>query len=126
MTRAIRLLASLAVLFMLVGCATQGKYSWGGYDQALYDYYKHPSDSAEYMAALRKAIDGAAAARKPVAPGICAEYGYMLLQQQKTDDAVHYFQLEKQYWPESAQFMDGMIRTAHLGNKPVVEEGAAS
>lgn len=121
MLRLSRSFAVIVSIVLLTGCVTnQSKYSWGKYDQSLYDYYKHPGDTADYMSALRAAIDEASIER-PVAPGIYAEYGYMLMQQKKYDDAVEYFEREKAAWPESAQFMDRMIRTARLGVEPGVQ-----
>lgn len=119
MGRSIRTITALIACAILSACVTQKtKYSWGGYDQALYDYYKHPADATHYMLALRAAIDGATKNHKPVAPGVYAEYGYMLMQQHKYEDAARNFEQEKQAWPESAQFMDGMIKAARLGRKP--------
>src|SRR6185312_895421 len=119
MGRPLRTITALSTCVILSACVThKTKYSWGGYDQALYYYYKHPADAAHYMTALRAAINGAAKNRQPVAPGVYAEYGYMLMQQQKYEEASSYFEQEKQAWPESAQFMDGMIRAARLGGKP--------
>lgn len=113
-----RMAATVAACALMSACVAQKtKYDWAGYDQALYDYYKHPADAAEYMKALKGAIDNADHAHQRTAPGLCAEYGYMLMQQQKYDDAAAYFQQEKQAWPESASFMDGMIKTARSGNK---------
>lgn len=118
MLRPTRSLAVVIGIVLLTGCVTnQSKYSWGKYDQSLYDYYKHPDDAADYMFALHAAIEDASVER-PVAPGIYAEYGYMLMQQENYDAAARYFEKEKAAWPESAQFMDRMIRTAHFDANP--------
>lgn len=110
---------------LLSGCAAnRQKYSWSGYDQALYDYYKHPGDTADYMKALRTAIDDAGRINKPVAPGIFAEYGYLLMQQKQYEKAAYFFGREKATWPESARFMDGMIKTARANGTP--SEGKSS
>jgi len=108
---------ALGACALLAACATaqRPKYDWAGYDEALYGYYKHPADNAPYMASLKAAIDHADKNHQRVPPGICAEYGYMLMQQKKYDEAASYFEQEKQAWPESASFMDGMIKSAHAG-----------
>ncbi|CAB5510751.1 DUF4810 domain-containing protein [Achromobacter anxifer] len=113
MKRLITLPLVAAALLLSAGCAqNQGKYTWGKYDDALHSFYKQPGQSAEYMAELEKTIQTAEAGKRPLAPGIYAEYGYMLMLAQRNGEAVTYFQKEKAAWPESARFMDGMIKTA--------------
>jgi hypothetical protein len=107
--------AGFGILF-LTGCVTQhpSRYTWGDYDGSLYAYYKNPAKSTAYMEALSKIVSEAGASQKTIAPGLYAEYGYMLLQQKKTDEAIVYFNKEKQTWPESGYFMDGMIKSAQI------------
>jgi hypothetical protein len=107
--------AGFGVIF-LTACVTQhpSRYAWGDYDGSLYTYYKNPAKSTAYMEALSKVVTEAGASKKTIAPGLYAEYGYMLLQQKKTDEAIVYFNKEKQTWPESGYFMDGMIKNARI------------
>jgi hypothetical protein len=107
--------AGLGLMF-LAGCVTKhpDHYTWGNYDGSLYAYYKNPENSAAYMASLSKIVAEADTSKKTLAPGLYAEYGFMLLQQKKTDEAIVYFNKEKQTWPESGYFMDGMIKNAQL------------
>lgn len=108
---------------LLSGCVNQhpDRYSWGNYDSSLYAYYKNPASSAAYAESLANVVTQAGASGKPIAPGLYAEYGYLLLQQKKTDEAIVYFNKEKQAWPESGYFMDGMIKNAKIvgGQKDV-------
>ncbi len=98
---------------LLVGCATNHeKYTWGSYDPALYAYYKSPAKVTELSLTLRETIDASDAKKLPVAPGLRAEYGYLLLQQGNASQAVVYFQAEEKEWPESKVFMDRMIQVA--------------
>lgn len=68
----------------------------------------------------RKAVGEAALAmrgadlgsRIRLAPGMLPELGYLYLQSGNPDKAVALFQREKRHWPESAYFMDVMIRLA--------------
>lgn len=108
-------IAGLGLMF-LAGCVTKhpDHYTWGNYDGSLYAYYKNPENSAAYMASLSKIVAEAETSKKTLAPGLYAEYGYMLLQQKKTDEAIIYFKKEKQTWPESGYFMDGMIKNAQV------------
>lgn len=108
-------LVSLALagigLACATGCATPNqKYNWGTYDSSLYAYYKVPANEPELATALAAIVNGSAATHASVPPGIYAEYGYLLLQQGKAEDAAKYFGLEAQHWPESKVFMDRMIQ----------------
>ena len=73
---------------------------------------KDPTKVTELFNTLEAVVKGAGATHAPVAPGIYAEFGYLLLQQGKASEATQAFQQEKQHWPESAVFMDRMIKVA--------------
>jgi hypothetical protein len=67
----------------------------------------------------RKAVQEAALTLKPMeagkihlAPGLSAELGYLYLQAGNPEKAITLFRKEKRRWPESAYFMDVMIRVA--------------
>jgi hypothetical protein len=110
----------LAAMVVLTGCATtaRDKYNWGDYDPSLYGYYKSPAKVGELTAALEETIKAADAHNQPVAPGLRAEYGYLLLQQGKAPEAVSAFRAEEKQWPESKVFMDHMIQVAeHSGSQ---------
>jgi hypothetical protein len=96
----------------IAGCAAPSKYSWGDYEKSLYSYYKDPTKAPELAVALEKNILAAEQTQKPVAPGLYAEYGYVLMQQGKSKEAVAYFEKEKSKWPESVHLMNTMIQTA--------------
>lgn len=117
MDRVTQHLIGLAVVLVLSACATPTRYSWGRYDGALYNFYKHPGQGAEYMSALKTAIDEADKKSASVAPGMYAEYGYMLMATGEFDEAVRYYELEKKKWPESSQFMDAMIKSTRLNTR---------
>ncbi|MGI9274763.1 MAG: DUF4810 domain-containing protein [Endozoicomonas sp.] len=104
----------LSISVLLTGCqTTQGLYSWGGYEDALYQYYKDPAEKEALAERLLTLIEEEAA---KVPPGIYAEYGTLLMQQGKTDEAIVYFEKEKTVWPESRFLMDSMIDA--LSSKP--------
>lgn len=97
---------------MLGGCETQQSvYNWGGYDSELYSYYRNAENMDAFMTALEAVVSGEETDR-PVAPGLYAEYGYLLLINNKPEDAVIYFNKEKSAWPESTLLMDKMIAVA--------------
>jgi hypothetical protein len=106
-----------ATAALMAGCATtRDKYDWGDYDPALYAYYRSPAKVGELSAALAETITAADSHNVPVAPGLRAEYGYLLLQQGKTKEAIAAFQAEEKQWPESKVFMDHFIQVASSGH----------
>jgi hypothetical protein len=102
----------------LSGCAQkQDRFVWGNYEAALYASYADAGKTLELVAALAKATTEGDAAGK-TAPGLHAEYGYLLLSSGRSQDAVEHFQKERQLFPESRMLMDKMIALAVSG-KPV-------
>jgi hypothetical protein len=99
---------SLVLFFACVACKPPQIYEWGNYEGALYGLMKDPVKLEKYGQSLQKQIqDGEASGKVP--PGIYAEYGYVLMVSKQPKDATHYFEKEKQHWPESTRFMDKMI-----------------
>lgn len=99
--------ATLLTTLLMAGCQTsQGLYHWGEYETGLYSYYHDPAQQTALSEQLLQAIE-TGGARVP--PGMYAEYGTLLLQQGKTEEAVVYYRKEKELWPESEHLMDAMI-----------------
>jgi len=101
----------------LAGCAPETLYSWGHYDTAMYKYAQDDTTQPEFQEALLDVIEENESAGKRMPPGIYAEYGYQLLEQHRTDDAVAFFEKEKATWADSAGFMDTMIAYAKDGKQ---------
>jgi len=102
----------LALVLGLVGCQSQSLYHWGGYEDAMYDYYKHPDRQDHFIRVLQQTIVEGERERN-VPPSLYAELGFALLVRGDREQAIVYFQKEKNSWPESAYFMEIMIRNAH-------------
>lgn len=102
----------LSAALVLTACAAPSKYNWGNYEGSLYSYYKDTSKTAEHAAELQRTITDSEATGKLVAPGLYAEYGFLMLQEGKSKDAIAQFEKEKAKWPESTYLMDNMIRIA--------------
>jgi hypothetical protein len=116
-------MCALAASILLVGCAAPAKYTWGNYDRSLYNYYKDTAKSAEHIAELESIIQSAEKTQSKVAPGIHAEYGYFLMQQGKSNEAIAQFEKEKVKWPESTQLMNSIIKmTASQASKPLASK----
>lgn len=117
MTRLTTLLGFL-VISTTSGCATQGNYYWGGYEGALYSYYKDATKLPELSESLKETISTAERTKKPVPPGVYAERGFLLYQQGKSTEAIPFFEKEKNKWPESTKLMNSMIQMASKPGKP--------
>lgn len=111
-----RLIGIAASLLLLCGCATtHQRYDWGNYESSLYVYYKDPASAARLVQSLQDLIATANQTGRPVAPGLYAEYGYLLMQEGKSQNAIAAFKQEEDHWPESRVFMDQMIKAAASG-----------
>ncbi|CDG81081.1 DUF4810 domain-containing protein [Janthinobacterium agaricidamnosum] len=123
----ISLLFAAIAMSLLSGCATgpQSKYDWGNYEQSVYSYYKEPANIDAFSTSLNNVIQAAELNKRPVAPGVYAEYGYLLTLQGKTEDGLAFFDKEKKQWPESAVFMDTMKKVTLGSAKKTADEGVA-
>ncbi len=125
MSRHLTLLCSGVTLTLLGGCVTShDRYAWGNYDRSLYAYYKAPANANDFALSLAAVVKGAEQTHATVAPGIYAEYGYLMLQQGKTQDAIKAFQSEEKQWPEATIFMDRMIKLVSAEPNPAAKPGS--
>jgi hypothetical protein len=104
--------AMLAVVFM--GCATapDDHYHWGSYEDALYDMYLKPGNASltDQILRMEEQIEQADAKGKPVPPGLHAHLGYLYANDGDNSAAVIHFQREKETFPESTDFIDGILQ----------------
>ncbi|MEN8135639.1 MAG: DUF4810 domain-containing protein [Thermodesulfobacteriota bacterium] len=98
-------------LLVIVGCAPQTKYYWGGYDNKLYHHYKNPADYEKLVENLAELINQAEKVDK-VPPGLYAEYGFALYEKGDLEESQIYFKKEHDKWPESQALMTKMISNA--------------
>jgi hypothetical protein len=100
----------LLTAILALGCAAPPKtaYDWGKHDDRLYDLMKDPAKLEAYGQSLRALIE-AHPDGKRLPPGVCGEFGFVLLASGKPGEAQRYFALEKTYYPESSKIMDRMI-----------------
>ncbi len=110
--RHLYLLTVLALLCASCTNTPKSLYSWNDYENASYSYYKDqtPESSEKLMKTYQAMINNPKGSRKVAPPGIHAEYGYLLLQNNKKDEGLAMFQKEKELYPQSAIFMDRLIK----------------
>ncbi|MDR0907536.1 MAG: DUF4810 domain-containing protein [Rikenellaceae bacterium] len=95
-----------------VSCATQTQlYNWAGYDNAVYAYTKtsDAKSTESLMAVYRKLIDNSGGSRKVPPPGVCADYGFLLIQGGKTAEGKALLAKETTLYPESKKFIDRIL-----------------
>lgn len=101
---------AIGIGFLLAGCVSGPKslYAWGDYQPALLSYAKHPEEGAKFAERLKVVIDKAEIENK-VPPGLYAEYGYALVELNRTPEAIDYFGKEAARWPESTVLMNRLM-----------------
>jgi hypothetical protein len=117
------LVATLAALFLLTACSEGPKplYYYGDYSDSYYGAKKNMTQESalELQKSIEQAIENSPESSSGrVAPGMYANLGYIYLKGGKSKEAIANFEKEKAIYPESAHFMDRMIK------KVQVAEGA--
>lgn len=98
-----KMAAILAAATMMAGCAQQPRFVWGNYENSLYAYYKNSDQRAAYEASLVKAIELGRKSGK-IAPGLCAELGYLQLENGDLLEAQKNFSEEMTFFQSLARF----------------------
>ena len=94
----IRILSLVGLLGLLCGCTSNSLYEWGKYDQWLYENYKSPKNDEELYVDLTRLITEYESRKnpavKPMAPGLYAEYGFLLMRRGENERAGAEFEFE--------------------------------
>ncbi|EHK67649.1 DUF4810 domain-containing protein [Achromobacter arsenitoxydans] len=117
-------LAIAALAGLLSACVQQPKsmYSWQSYQGSVYAYLK--DDGADYATqtlALEKNIETARASNTELPPGFRAHLGMLYMKMGNGDKGAEQMLGEKEAFPESAPFMDFLLRNA---GKPAAQQAA--
>ena len=117
MSRAVRLMAAVSVA-SLVGCATAPKplYHWEGYQRQVYEYLKGDGTSpTEQLTVMQAQAEKARATGAALPPGFRAHLAMLHLRVGRFDEARQLVEAEKSAFPESAQYMDFVLKS--MGEK---------
>jgi hypothetical protein len=113
MTSALIKAAALALLagFALTGCHTAPKtmYQWGGYQPQVYQHFKGESPDQQ-IAVLEKDLQTISAQGTTAPPGFHAHLGMLYALAGKQDQVATEFETEKKLFPESATYMDFLLK----------------
>ncbi|SDD10841.1 DUF4810 domain-containing protein [Williamwhitmania taraxaci] len=99
-------------LFLFASCTTQKPlYTWGKYETASYNYLKNSDEKStqELIASYQKIIEKQNGSRGVVPPGIYADYGFVLLQANRTKEGKAMLLKEVALYPESKVFIDRIL-----------------
>ena len=104
----------VTITIISFGCASKPMYYWGNYSDSLYHAKKDPGveSLAKHKEALENVIDESNKRNLRIPTGVCAELGYLYAAQNNTKQAIEYFKMEKQTYPESTNLMDRLIMQA--------------
>jgi hypothetical protein len=107
----IRFSAPLLAILSLSGCAAPTMYSWGGYQELIYESYAEPGalPPETQILKLEEDYQKAQATHKRVPPGWHAHLGYLYAQTGKLDQAETSLLAEKSAYPESTVMVDTLL-----------------
>jgi hypothetical protein len=100
-------------VFLLASCTSKKPlYSWGNYEDTSYHYLKNSNEKStqELIENYQKIIEKQKGSRGVVPPGIYADYGYLLLQANKTEEGKAMLLKEVALYPESKIFIDRILK----------------
>lgn len=105
------LLAGLAAL-ALAGCVNrpQPLYYWGSFQEQQYAYFTGDKGPEEAIQQLEKTREEAKAQGKTLPPGFQAHLGLLYGQTGRTDLFEQNLQAERQQFPESATYVDFLLK----------------
>lgn len=107
------LLGATLLVALMSGCAVQPKtlYNWGTYQNQLYARFKADTSPDKQILEMEKTLQEPKASQ-PIAPGFHAHLGLLYGEVGRRAEMCEQFKVEKQLFPESAQFMDFLLAKA--------------
>jgi hypothetical protein len=111
-------LCALALLStsLLSGCATrpQPLYYWGAYQSQVYSHFKGEKGPEEQIQAMEQVREQARSKGQQLPPGFQAHLAMLYGQAGQSGRLVEQLEAEKKQFPESAAFMDFLLKkSAH-------------
>ncbi|HGO6127896.1 DUF4810 domain-containing protein [Burkholderia cepacia] len=106
-------LPATAAAMLLAGCAaptTPPLYQWNGYQPQVYEYFKGQSSPQQQIDALEKALQEIRAKGNKPPPGFHAHLGMLYASIGNGQQATQSFEAEKALFPESASYMDFLMK----------------
>ena len=121
-------LAAAAALLVLVGCATRPAplYSWERFPRQQYEILlREGAGSLDQIAAMNSHAEKAKANNASLPPGFRAHLGLLHLSAGNADAARDFWMAEKVAFPESAPYMDSLLKKLDGSTKNSPKENPA-
>ncbi|MCU7647334.1 DUF4810 domain-containing protein [Pseudomonas piscis] len=101
---------------LLAGCSgPKTLYQWESYQAQTYEYFKGEGAREAQVEALERDLQKIKSTGKAVPPGYHAHLGMLYAGLGKDDQMVQQFNTEKALFPESAKYMDFLLKNAKQG-----------
>lgn len=112
----LRVMATVVAGVWLAGCAQQPKtlYQWGSYQPEVYEYFKGESKEQQ-VAKLEEDLQKIRSTNSNPPPGYHAQLGMLYGSLGKDDQMVQQLRTEKALFPESATYMDFLLKNTQTG-----------
>jgi len=105
------LIATIGLL--ICSCTTTKElYDWKGYDDAVYSYTRNRDEKSleNIVNVYNKLISNRVGSRNMPPPGICADYGYILIENGNLEKGKELLIKETELYPESKIFIDRILK----------------
>ncbi|WP_183142196.1 DUF4810 domain-containing protein [Pseudomonas cichorii] len=114
--RSLRMIAMMLVASAGVAGCAQPKtlYQWGSYQPEVYEYFKGEAKE-EQVAKLEEDLQKIRSTNGTPPPGYHAQLGMLYGNLGKDDQMVQQLNTEKALFPESATYMDFLLKNAQTG-----------
>ncbi len=104
---------AVAAVLLLASCSTtKPLYTWYDYTDDTYQSIKKADKKSqeELLKTYEKIVSKQEDDSRGIPPGVCADYGYMLIAAGKTKEGKELLMKEKALYPESAKFIDRILQ----------------
>jgi hypothetical protein len=108
-----KILILICAYILLISCSSpKSLYSWGKYEAASYNYLRKNDEKATQVliGSYDLIIKKQKGTRATVPPGVFADYGFVLLQENKIADGKAMLEKEIALYPESKLFIEKILK----------------
>ena len=112
LVNACKLAAIVPLALLVMSCGSTQLYSWYNYQNDYYHYLKNADEKSQtrLTETYQKIIDKQTETRGVVPPGIYADYGWLLLQNGKSEEGKAMLMKEVELYPESEVFVGSLLK----------------